>query len=243
MTEIKPTPAFSSETSITVTTGTTWVETIAAGTAHLSALDSIMATAIARVGPCTLAPNPNLFETLVDAIVSQQISVKAADAIMARLRAALPGEQLLPQALLVLEHEGLRAAGLSTPKARYVLDLAGRVADGQLDLARLPEQEDEVVIEELVKVKGIGRWTAEMVLIFALARPDVLPVDDLGFLEAVRGAYGLAARPTPQELRARGELWRPYRTFATWYMWGLRRLHPQDRDHNAGQISYGKPCT
>jgi len=176
------------------------------------------------VGPCTLVPNPNLFETIVDAIVSQQISVRAADAIVARLRAATPGGQLTPEALLTLEHEALRAVGLSTPKARYIRDLTERVVSKQLDLERLPEQEDEEVIEELVKVKGIGRWTAEMMLIFALGRTDVLPVDDLGFVEGVRSAYGLEARPKPQELRERGEPWRPYRTFATWYMWGLRRL-------------------
>jgi DNA-3-methyladenine glycosylase II len=147
---------------------------------------------------------------------------------MARLRAATPGGQLVPDALLKLDHDALRGAGLSTPKARYVRDLSERVSSGQLDLARLPLQEDEVVIEELIKVKGIGRWTAEMLLIFALARPDVLPVDDLGFVEAVRSAYSLEERPKAQELRARAELWRPYRTFATWYMWGLRRLEMKD---------------
>jgi DNA-3-methyladenine glycosylase II len=171
-----------------------------------------------------LMPNPNLFETLVDAIVSQQISVKAADAIMARLRAALPDQLLTPETLLTLEHDALRAVGLSTPKARYIRDLTERVTGGLLDLERLPMQEDEVVIEELTRVKGIGRWTAEMMLIFALGRPDVLPVDDLGFVEGIRSAYGLEERPKPQEVRVRGEIWRPYRTFATWYLWGLRRL-------------------
>jgi DNA-3-methyladenine glycosylase II len=147
---------------------------------------------------------------------------------MGRLRAAIPGGQLIPAALLTLDHDALRAVGLSTPKARYVRDLSERVSNGQLDLASLPQQEDEVVIEELVKVKGIGRWTAEMMLIFALARPDVLPVDDLGFVEGVRSAYNLAERPKPPELRTRGVLWSPYRTFATWYLWGLRRLETKD---------------
>jgi DNA-3-methyladenine glycosylase II len=226
MTEIRPAHSIPT-TEIHATTSAqseTWPATLAAGIKHLSAVDPIMATTIALVGPCVLMPNPNLFETLVDAIISQQISVKAADAIMARLRAATPGNLLIPAALLTLDHEALRAAGLSTPKARYVRDLTERVTSGQLSLASLPEQEDEMVIAELVKVKGIGRWTAEMVLIFALARPDVLPVDDLGFVEGVRSAYGLSERPKPQEVYARGELWRPYRTFATWYMWGLRRL-------------------
>jgi DNA-3-methyladenine glycosylase II len=169
-------------------------------------------------------PDPNLFETLVDAIISQQISVKAADAIMARLRTATPGGLPTPEALLTLEHDALRAAGLSTPKARYIRDLTERVCSGQLDLASLQALEDEAVILALTEVKGIGRWTAEMMLIFSLGRPDVLPVDDLGFVEGVRSAYGLESRPKPKEMRERGEQWRPYRTFATWYMWGLRRL-------------------
>src|SRR5260370_866735 len=204
-----------------------WSKGVSAAPAYLSDIDPIMARAIARVGPCTLEPNPNVFEALIDAIISQQISVKAADAIMARLRAALPAESaasITPQVLLPLEHDALRAVGLSTPKARYVRDLTERVISGQLNLERLVELDDERVIEELIAVKGIGRWTAEMILIFSLGRPDVLPVDDLGLLEGVREAYGLEARPTAKEVRERGEIWRPYRTFATWYMWGVRRL-------------------
>ena len=130
----------------------------------------------------------------------------------------------LPQALLSLEEDTLRAVGLSPQKMRYIRDLTERVASGELDLERLSELDDEMVITELVKVKGIGRWTAEMMLIFSLGRPDVLPVDDLGFVEGVREAYSLEARPTAKEMRERGEVWRPYRTFATWYMWGVRRL-------------------
>ena len=207
-----------------MTTLTPWTDVISTATAHLSSIDPVMAETIARVGPCTLTPNPNIFETLVDAIISQQISVKAADAIVARVRAATPGGLITPEALLLLEQDALRAAGLSTPKARYVRDLTEQVTDGQLDLAALDKLEDEEVIKNLVAVKGIGRWTAEMILIFSLGRPDVLPVDDLGFVEGVREAYRLEARPTRKELLERGEGWRPYRTFATWYMWRIRRL-------------------
>jgi len=205
----------------------TWEELVSTAITYLSEKDPVMAQAIERVGPCTLVPNPHLFETLVDAIVSQQISVKAADAILARLRRAALGEAgglITPESLLRLEEDALRAAGLSPQKMRYLRDLTERVSDGRLDLARLEELDDEAVIEELVKVKGIGRWTAEMMLIFSLGRPDVLPVDDLGFVEGVREAYALEKRPTPKEMRERGEEWRPYRTFATWYMWGMRRL-------------------
>jgi DNA-3-methyladenine glycosylase II len=206
---------------------THWNDVINNAIAYLSDVDPIMAKAIERVGPCTLIPNPQFFETLVDAIISQQISVKAADAIMGRLRAALHAEAnstISPEALLSLEEDTLRSVGLSPQKMRYIRDLTERVANGQLDLERLSELDDEAAISELVKVKGIGRWTAEMMLIFSLGRPDVLPVDDLGFLEGVREAYSLEVRPTPKEMRIRGEQWHPYRTFATWYMWGVQRL-------------------
>lgn len=197
---------------------------IDAAIAHLSRVDPIMAGAIERVGICILEPNPDIFEALVDAIISQQISVRAADAIMARLRAATPGGLIAPDALIQLDHDALRAAGLSTPKAHYIRDLTERVASGQLPLSHLPELDDEAIIAHLTTVKGIGRWTAEMILIFALGRLDVLPVDDLGFAEGVREAYQLEERPNRKDLLVRGDVWRPYRTIATWYMWRVRRL-------------------
>lgn len=221
-------------------TPTHWNDLVNNATAYLRDIDPIMAISIARVGPCTLIPNPQLFETLVDAIISQQISVKAADAIMVRLRSALHAEAegtISPNALLSLEEDTLRAVGLSPQKMRYIRDLTEKVVNGELDLERLSELEDEEIISELVKVKGIGRWTAEMMLIFSLGRPDVLPVDDLGFLEGVRVAYSLETRPTPKEMRERGELWHPYRTFATWYMWGVRRLQRGDEPRKTRIVS------
>jgi DNA-3-methyladenine glycosylase II len=203
---------------------TPYTDVIAAATAYLSTIDPVMKDVIERVGPCTLQPDPDIFNALVDAIISQQISVKAADAIMARVRAALPDEKVTPENLLLLDFDSLRALGLSTPKARYIHNLVEHVISGQLQLEKLAELEDEEIITQLTAVKGIGRWTAEMCLIFVLMRPDVLPVDDLGFLEGIRVAYQLPERPTKQEARARGELWRPYRTFATWYMWAIRRI-------------------
>jgi len=133
-----------------------WTDVVDTAVAHLSSTDPVMAGAIARVGPCTLAPNPNVFETLVDAIISQQISVKAADAIMARLRRAVRGELIILEALAQLDADALRAAGLSPQKTRYILDLTSRVAGGLLDLERLSELDDEAVIKELIAVKGIG---------------------------------------------------------------------------------------
>lgn len=201
-----------------------FADVVAAATTCLSEADPVMRAAIERVGPCTLRPDPDVFCALVDAIISQQISVRAADAIMARVRAALPEQLVRPEALLAFDVERLRTLGLSAAKARYICNLVEHVSSGQLQLDRLSELADEEIILQLTAVKGIGRWTAEMCLIFTLGRPDVLPVDDLGLLEGVRAAYQLAERPTKQELRERAELWRPYRTFATWYMWGLRRL-------------------
>ena len=148
--------------------------------------------------------------------------------MVARLRNATSGAVLTPNALVTFQHEDLRALGFTTPKSNYIRNLTEQVVSGQLDLTALPLLDDETVISKLTALKGIGRWTAEMILIFSLARPDVLPVDDLGFVEGVRVAYGLPTRPTPKEMRTRGELWRPFRTFATWYMWGLRRMELQN---------------
>ncbi len=206
---------------------TPFADVMMAATTHLSEVDPVMRATIERVGPCTLRPDPDVFGALVDAIISQQISVKAADAIMARVRAALPEGRVTPESLLPFDFERLRVLGLSTPKARYILNLVEHVSSGQLRLEHLSELDDEEVILQLTAVKGIGRWTAEMCLIFTFGRPDVWPIDDLGLVDGVRSAYGLPERPTKQELRARGEVWRPYRTFATWYMWGLRRLEMQ----------------
>src|SRR5215471_8921163 len=167
---------------------TPFPDIVATATAYLSEVDPVMRATIERVGPCTLEPDPDVFNALVDAIISQQISVKAADAIMARVRAALPGEKVTPENLLLFDFDSLRALGLSTPKARYIHNLVDHVISGQLQLEKLAELEDEEIIAQLTAVKGIGRWTAEMCLIFVLMRPDVLPVDDLGFLEGIRTA-------------------------------------------------------
>lgn len=191
-----------------------------AAVAHLRAADPVLAEVIAAVGPCLLAPTGHSFATLVDAIVSQQISVKAAEAILKRLAAAL-GE-LTPGAILAADEEALRGAGLSGQKARYLRDLAGHAAAG--DLERLPALDDEPAIAALTAIKGIGRWTAEIYLLFALGRPDVLPADDLGLRYAVRQFYALPEAPTAAAVRAIGEPWRPHRSVAAWYLWRGRRM-------------------
>jgi DNA-3-methyladenine glycosylase II len=191
---------------------------------HLSAVDPGMQAIIAEVGPCTLQPEPDVFDALVNSIISQQISIKAAAAIMGRVYAALPDGKVVPEAILALEPARLRELGLSNSKVRYVHNLAEHVVSGQLQLKHLGEYDDEEVIRQLTAVKGIGRWTAEMCLIFTLCRPDVWPVDDLGLVEGLRIACKLETRPTKKEAMALGEAWRPYRTFVCWYLWRWRRL-------------------
>jgi DNA-3-methyladenine glycosylase II len=198
---------------------------VARGIAHLRAVDTTLGQAIDAIGPCRLALEPDLFLALVDAIISQQLSIKAAATILNRVRALYaPAVFPTPAQLLATDHDTLRAAGCSRAKVIYLKDLSARIVGGTLDLECLRHLPDDEVIAALIQVKGIGRWTAEMLLIFALGRLDVWPVDDLGIVIAVHGLYGLAQRPTRTELLARGEHWRPYRTLASWYLWQSRRV-------------------
>jgi DNA-3-methyladenine glycosylase II len=190
--------------------------------AHLNAADPVLAAIIAAVGPCTLTAERRGLTELVRSIIAQQISVQAAATIMARLQAQL-GE-LSPATLLARSPEELRALGLSGQKVRYLHDLAERAATGALDIDGLAQLDDEAVIAALVQVRGIGRWTAEMYLIFALGRLDVLPVDDLGLRQSAQQFYALPAPPSAATLRAIAEPWRPYRSVASWYLWRARRL-------------------
>ncbi len=191
-----------------------------AAVAHLSAADPVMAGLVEGVGPVRLSPTNDYFFTLVDAIASQQLSGRAANTIVERIRALVPGKTT-PDAhdILALPDEALRGAGLSWGKVGYIKDLASRVASGQLDLDHIAQMDDEQVIRALVAVKGIGRWTAEMFLIFSLARPDVLAVDDYGLRTAMMRLYGLDALPAPATMRRIAEPWRPYRSYACLYLW------------------------
>ena len=186
---------------------------------HLSRRDRVLKRLIPLVGDCVLRPQTDLFAALVRSIIAQQISTKAAQSILARLLAGPCAGTLTPAALVAARDEDLRAAGLSAAKMRSLRDLAERVHSGTLRLDALGSLTDEAVIEQLVPVRGIGRWTAQMLLIFALGRPDVLPIDDFGVREGFRVAYGRRTRPTPRSLRAYGERWKPYRSVAAWYLW------------------------
>lgn len=189
---------------------------------YLRSADPILAAVIDMVGPYNFTPGTHSFRTLVDAIIAQQISVKAANAIMGRLETLL-GETT-PERILALDSAQLRTAGVSSQKARYLHDLAERTLIGTLDLTALPTLDDESVLRQLTAVKGIGRWTAEIYLLFALGRPDILPADDLGLRSAVSQFYALPTPPTSHELRQRGETWRPYRSCACWYLWRGRGM-------------------
>lgn len=186
---------------------------------------------IARLGPCGLARErqPDPFAALVEAILYQQLAYRAAQAIERRFQqlyrgASRRGRAPRPPELLRTPAARLRAAGLSRAKIRYLRDLARHAAAGRLGLQRYARMSDEEIIADLVRVKGIGRWTAEMFLIFSLGRPDVLPVDDLGLQQAIREAYKLRRVPSASRMRALAEPWRPYRTVATWYLWKSRRV-------------------
>lgn len=177
-----------------------------------------MAALIARNAPCRLRPDDNVFVGILEAIVSQQLSGKVAATIFGRLQALFP-DGITPEAVLETRTEALRGIGLSGAKASYCHSLARHVLDGSLELDRLAELDDEKVIDELTAVKGIGRWTAEMILIFHLNRPDVLPVDDLGIREGFRRTYTMEERPGPDEMLRIAEPWRPWRTVGSWYLW------------------------
>jgi DNA-3-methyladenine glycosylase II len=188
----------------------------------LARSDAILAVIIRAHPKIALARRGEPFFTLARAIVGQQISVKAAQSVWNRLEAALPA--VIPEAVLALDRGALRACGLSERKVEYIADLARHFADGIARVDRWPKMDDEDVIAELVRVRGIGRWTAEMFLIFNLLRPDVFPLDDLGLQKAVRLHYFKGRKVSLARMRKLGATWAPWRSVATWYLW--RSLDP-----------------
>ena len=182
--------------------------------------DPVLAALIRKHGACGLAAaqRADHFSALVRAITGQQLSTKAASTIYARLVALMPGG-VTPEALASLTDEQMRSVGMSRQKTAYFRDLTAKILSGALPLDAIEALGDEEVIAALTQVKGIGRWSAEMFLIFRLHRPDVLPVDDLGIVTAVKNVYRLRKRPTADRIRRIGEPWRPYRSVACWYLW------------------------
>jgi DNA-3-methyladenine glycosylase II len=201
---------------------------------HLARRDPVLKRLIATVGPCTLRYEPNRFASLARSIISQQISTKAALAIRMRLEEALGGQGITPPGILALSDQALRAVGLSGSKQKSLRDLATHAHRGVVSLEAIHELEDEAVVATLVPIRGVGRWTAQMFLIFSLGRLDVLPVDDLGLRAGVQDCYGLPELPDKAGLTELAEPWRPYRSIATWYFWRSRGFVPQS-GNNAKQ--------
>jgi DNA-3-methyladenine glycosylase II len=184
--------------------------------------DPVLGAVIKRVGRCGLPDTRTHapFRALVRTITAQQLSGKAAATIFGRV-VALAGDadRLTPDVVRALDPAALRAAGLSHQKIRYLYDLADRVLDGRLDLDTLETHSDEDVIAAITAVKGLGRWSAEMFLMFRLNRPDVFPIGDLGIVKGFQRLHGMKRRPSPRTMLRGAEKWRPYRSVAAWYLW------------------------
>jgi len=188
---------------------------------HLSR-DPVMRRLIRRHGPCALAPlRRSPYEALTRAIAHQQLNGRAAETILTRFVALFEnGRFPSPADVLAARVARLRRAGFSRGKVRAIKDIARHALAGVVPTRRVAARlDDEVIIEQLTRIHGVGRWTVEMLLIFTLGRPDVLPVDDFGVREGYRLAYRLRERPTPKALQAIGERWKPYRSIAAWYLW------------------------
>jgi DNA-3-methyladenine glycosylase II len=198
---------------------------------HLTRRDRVMRKLIPQFGGARLQSRGDAFTTLARSIVGQQISVKAAQSVWDRFAALLdgPSTRLRPTAVLALEGQRMRAAGLSARKIEYLKDLARHFDDGTVHVRQWQHMDDEAIVEELVAIRGIGRWTAEMFLIFHLMRPNVLPLDDLGLLKGISLSYFSGEPVSRAEAREVGDAWAPYRSVATWYIW--RSLDPLPVDY------------
>jgi DNA-3-methyladenine glycosylase II len=190
---------------------------------HLSRHDPVMRKLIRGAGPCALEPEARRspFESLVRAVAHQQLNGTAATTILNRFRKLFPGRRFpRPADLAQVSDEAMRAAGFSRAKIAAIRDIAEKTLSGLVPTTRAIRQlEDDVIVSRLIEVRGVGRWTVEMLLIFQLGRPDVLPVDDFGVRTGFRLAYGRKDMPRPKELMEFGERWRPHRTTAAWYLW------------------------
>jgi len=195
---------------------------------HLKKSDAVLASIIARVGSCRIAYHEPTFEALARAIIFQQLSTSAARTIYGRFEEAAGG-RITPEAIQNLTVGEMRRAGLSKQKIGYIRDLAGHAASGRVDFARLHRMSDDEVIAALTDIKGIGRWTAHMFLLFALRRPDVLPVGDFGVRSAIKRFYNRRTLPKSADIEKLARNWRPYCSVASWYLWRSLEL-PAARD-------------
>ena len=205
--------------------------------------DPVLAAAIKKIGACGMADRQRKdhLSALVGAIVSQQLSTKAAATIFGRFVALFPDSHIPDAAAIAAQSDAsLRGVGLSGQKVGYMRDLCARIADGRLNLDELDTLSDDLVIERLTAVKGFGRWTAEMFLMFRLHRPDVLPAGDLGIVNAIQRLYRLRKRPDAKRVLKMGEAWKPYRSVASWYLWQTLRNEPLAKAAGSPQPSRSK---
>ncbi|HSR89114.1 MAG TPA: DNA-3-methyladenine glycosylase [Candidatus Udaeobacter sp.] len=187
---------------------------------HLKSVDPVLGKLFDKLPLRKLHPHTNYFQSLTEAIIGQQLSVKAADTIIGRFRSLFKSEEFpSPKQILAKSDRHLRSAGMSWSKASYVKNLAKATQERVVNFKDLEKLKDEEIIEMLVKVKGVGRWTAEMFLIFSLGRPDIFSPGDLGLRNAIKKLYGLRQDPSPKKLHKISSRWQPYRTYASLYLW------------------------
>ena len=189
------------------------------GMGHLSRSDKTLAKIIKKIGPINIDPPDDYFEHIVSSIIYQQISGAAGASITKRFRALYNGRMPSPKKFLSTPEKKVRGAGISPQKYSYLVDLCTRIRDGRLELSKFEKMEDEDIIEELDEVRGIGRWTAEMFLMFSLGRTDIVPRDDLGVKRAIKIAYRLRDYPSGSKFSELSEKWKPYGTIASLYLW------------------------
>lgn len=191
---------------------------------HLSANDPVLALVIERAGLCTMRPRKDYYQKVVESIIGQQLSVKAAATIRGRFVDIFGGKFPSPDQIIVTDHSVLRGAGLSNAKVTYVKDLAQHVIDGRLEFEKFDNLSNDDIAAELTAVKGVGEWTAHMFLMFAMVRLNILPTGDLGIRSSMRDLYGFSSLPTPDEIKeiAQKNHWSPYESIASWYIWHAR---------------------
>ena len=198
---------------------TEWQLRLETGAAHLKNADPILEAVIEDAPLPTFVPHTNYYQSLVESIVSQQLSVKAADAILKRFRDLFSDDFPLPEEILTKDIETYRSVGLSRQKAAYIRDLAQKVIEGTVVFNHLDGLSNDDVITELTQIKGVGVWTVHMFLIFCMGRFDVLPTGDLGIKNGIQKLYTLGARPTEEEMVMIAKNWHPYESLASWYVW------------------------
>lgn len=208
-------------------------ENIAAALKHLRKHDPVLANVIRQVGPFTLKPSGKRFESLVRSILAQQISTAVARSMWRKLETHVAPAKVTPEAISQSSFDELRGLGLSRQKVTYLQDLAAKVLDGSVRLHRVHRMTDEEVIAELLPVKGIGRWTVQMFLIFCLGRTDVFAPDDFGLRSAIQKLYGLSEMPKRAESESIAAAWRPHSTVASWYLWRSLELPESPSNNNS----------